>query len=510
MQQPICIALAARSPTKKADTAANVHFRALPNGHHAAKFLALDKISLTDAAWVDCPTAWRAPFYPASVGAWATYPAVDELFLYNGSGVMPGRTWVIAPDAWSLQKRWERLVGAPPDDKETLFHPHLRNGVAGDKHSKKVVAKPLAGYPANSSTVANESGTCLQPIRYGFRSFDQQWIIPDGRLINQPNPELWDAYSVSQVFLTALSRSSPSTGPALTISSAIPDLDHYRGSFGGRVLPLWANAGATIPNVRPALITFLASKFAITVTPEDLIAYIAAVAANPAYTAKFQDDLSTPGLRIPITADADLFAATVELGRAIVWLHTFGERMADAAHPEKNRPASPPRLPAARRPQVPLGGEISHDPTLMPDVMSYDGAKQRLNVGNGYIEHVTPAMWRYEVSGKQVLPQWFSYRKKNRDRPIIGDRRPPSPLGNIQPDFWLAEYTTELLNVLNVLGLLIDCEPAQAALLERICAGPCLSADDLRIAGVFDEPQTTKTTRSGKSKPPDHPDFFSQ
>ena len=100
--------------------------------------------------------------------------------------------------------------------------------------------------------------------------------------------------------------------------------------------------------------------------------------------------------------------------------------------------------------------------------------------------------------------------KKNRNRPIIGDRRPPSPLGNIQPDFWLAEYTTELLNVLNVLGLLIECEPAQAALLERICAGPCVSADELRIAGVFDEPQTTKTTRSGKSKPLDHPDFFSQ
>jgi hypothetical protein len=59
------------------------------------------------------------------------------------------------------------------------------------------------------------------------------------------------------------------------------------------------------------------------------------------------------------------------------------------------------------------------------------------------------AVWQYEVSGKRVFTQWFSDRNRNRERPIIGDRRPPSKLGDIQPDHWPAEYTTELLNVLN-------------------------------------------------------------
>ena len=85
-------------------------------------------------------------------------------------------------------------------------------------------------------------------------------------------------------------------------------------------------------------------------------------------------------------------------------------------------------------------------------------------------------MWDYEVSGKQVLRQWFSYRKANRERPIIGDRRPPSKLGEIQPDHWLAEYTTELLNVLHVLGLLVGLEPSQATLLEADLLRP----NDLR------------------------------
>jgi hypothetical protein len=84
-----------------------------------------------------------------------------------------------------------------------------------------------------------------------------------------------------------------------------------------------------------------------------------------------------------------------------------------------------------------------------------------------------------------VLRQWFSYRKRDRSRPIIGDRRPPSPLDQIQPDHWLAEYTSDLIDLLNVLGRLVKLEPAQADLLERICAGPLLSVETLRAAGAI-------------------------
>ena len=117
--------------------------------------------------------------------------------------------------------------------------------------------------------------------------------------------------------------------------------------------------------------------------------------------------------------------------------------------------------------------------------LSTDATRDRLQVGTGYIEPVPAAVWRYQVSGKQVLTQWFSYRRKTRERPLIGDRRPPSPLGEIQPDAWPAEYTTELLNVLNVLGLLVALEPAQAALLDRICSTTMFDTSTLLAAGAF-------------------------
>lgn len=97
-------------------------------------------------------------------------------------------------------------------------------------------------------------------------------------------------------------------------------------------------------------------------------------------------------------------------------------------------------------------------------------------------------MWAYEVSGKNVLGHWFSYRKRDRSRPLIGDRRPPSPLSQIQPESWPAEYTADLIDLLNVLGRLIDLEPVQPDLLERICESPLLDVDELRDSGALGRP----------------------
>jgi hypothetical protein len=499
VQQTVCIVLASRSAKCSKEAPATVRFQALPKGRREDKFAALAKITLGGRGWTECPTDWRAPFLPASTGAWATFPALEDFFNYNGSGVMPGRTWIIAPDAESLQRRWQALITAPAAEKETLFHPHLRGGEVGDKHSKKIVKIALAGYDPRPISVADDNAACVPPVRYGFRSFDRQWIIPDGRLINQPNPELWKSRSEQQIYLTAFCDESPTGGPALTFTCAVPDLHHYKGSFGGRAFPLWRDANASIPNVRSKLVGYLAGRVGVPVTAEDAVAYIAAIATQPAFTTRFRDDLSTPGLHIPLTASPELFTEAVALGRTIIWLHTFGERMADA---NAGRPPGPPRIAAARRPRIPAGGAIPSD--ALPDTLTYDAGTKRLRIGDGFVENILPAVWDYEVSGKQVLVQWFSYRRKDRERPVMGDRRPPSPLCNIQPSHWLAEYTTELLNVLNVLAWLVELEPTQAKLLDKICAGPLLSAEELRAAGAL----AVDADPGRIPGPTDEPDLF--
>lgn len=497
VQQPVCIVLAARTPGKDRNTPARLRFRALPEGKREAKFKVLEGVSLADAGWVDGPSGWRDPFLPESGGAWGDFTALDDLFVYNGSGVMPGRTWVIAPDAGSLQSRWTTLIAEKnPERKELLFHPHLRGGEPGDKHIRKSVAKTFAGRPVGTGMLLKETGPMAKPERYAFRTLDRQWIVPDARLINQPNPTLWDDFSAKQVFLTAPEDRTPTNGPSLSFTGLIPDLHHYHGR-GGRAFPLWRNAAATIPNLKPALLAHLSVAYGAPVSPEDLMAYVAGVMAHPAFTARFQADLVRPGLRLPITADAALFREAAALGREVIWLHCYGERFAD---PSAGCPAAPPRMAKGEGPTIPAEGMIPGAPEPLPDVMDYDPAMKRLTIGKGFVDNVPQAVWDYEVSGKNVLRQWFSYRKRDRTRPIIGDRRPPSPLDRIQPEHWLDEYTVDLMNLLHVLGRLVALEPRQADVLERICAGPLITAERLQAEGALaGDPETRPAGRRGKA-----------
>ncbi len=496
VQHPVCIVLAARRKGASAKTPARVRFRALAKGRREEKFAELATITLDDAGWRTCSPDWRAPFLPAAQGLWAQCAPLAGLFDYNGSGVMPGRTWIIAPDAETLERRWDRLIREKDAArKEELFHPHE----GGDKSVSKPSKKGLHGHEARLHSVAADKSAAIRPIRYGFRTLDRQWIVPDNRLINRPNPALWDNYSERQIFLTALQAHSPTSGPSVSFAHHVPDLDHFHGR-GGRVYPLWRDAGATAPNLRAAFLQLLAEAHGVEASAEDAFAYVAGVMAHPGFTARFAADLTRPGLRLPLTADHALFAEAVAIGREIVWLHCHGERFVDAA---AGRPKGPPRLPEAQRPRIPKAGAIPGAPAPLPDEMRYDAATGRLHIGAGFVENVTPAMAAYDISGKNVLTQWFSYRKRDRSRPLIGDRRPPSPLETIQPEHWLAEYTSDLIDLLNVLGRLAALEPRQADLLARICAAPLIDAARLApaAAAAGEEEETVDEAPSEVAQP---------
>ena len=478
VQQPVCIVLAVRTLDNDEKTPAHVRFCALPKGKREGKFAALVALSLDAKDWIDCPNDWRAPFLPEHVGKWAEFAPLAGLFNQSSSGVTAQRVWPIAPDVSTLTRRWDVLRSTTDRKLKQAMFAEER-----DRTIDKIVQVDLGAHVTRKYSVAGDKGDVVAPVRYGFRSFDRQWIIPDHRIISMARPKLWSAYSNEQIYTTALEAHSPNSGPAVSFTELIPDKHHYKGSFGGRVFPLWADAQASQCNVRADLLETLAQNYGAPVAPQDVVAYIAATLAHPACTGKFKADLVRPGLRVPLTADAKLFGEAVELGREVVWLHCYGERFSDAA---AGRPKGPPRLPKGEAPFIPADGAIPGAPEPLPQTLAYDPAKQRLAIGKGFVENVTPAMRAYEISGKTVLDQWFSYRRLDRTKPVIGDRRPPSPLEKIQPDHWLAEYTEDLLNLLNVLGRLVALEPLQADLLERICAGPLIAF----AAGGTEKPGT--------------------
>ena len=177
----------------------------------------------------------------------------------------------------------------------------------------------------------------------------------------------------------------------------------------------------------------------------------------------------------------------MRLGRCVIWLHTYGQRFADAAN---GRPAGAPRMPGG--PTIPAGGAIPSGAADFPDELRHDAPARRLHVGSGHVDAVGPEVAAYEVSGKVTLTQWFSYRRADRTRPLIGDKRPPSPLDKLRPDGWPADYTSDLIDLLHVLTGLVALEPEQAALLEKVMAGPLID-----VGGALAAPAAKTGTANG-------------
>ena len=122
----------------------------------------------------------------------------------------------------------------------------------------------------------------------------------------------------------------------------------------------------------------------------------------------------------------------------------------------------------------------------MPHELDYDAAARRLKIGTGYITNVSPAVSAYEVSGKNVLRQWSSYRRKDRSKPPMGDRRPPTPLSDIQPKARPAEYLGTPCCIARPHSA--RRAGAEAAdLLARIVDAPTIDSDTLRAAGPLGE-----------------------
>ncbi|MGW3961193.1 type ISP restriction/modification enzyme [Amycolatopsis sp. NPDC005003] len=483
-QQPICVAIFIRRGSPTPEVPALIH-RLSVSGTIPEKERALDRLQV-DGQWDTCSSSWSAPFRSAGDELWSSMPPLTDLMPWQSPGVKPNRTWVYAPDRGSLHARWRTLVQADADAKSALFYE------SRDANLRRV-NPPLPGYPTSASPFIEECGAPPQPVRVGFRSFDRQWIIPDSRLLATPRPALWSALGDRQVFVVEQHLHDIGTGPGLVFCSLIPDMHHFAGR-GGRISPLYRDSVGRAPNISPGLLRFLSSRLSLDVAPEDLVAYLAAIVAHPAFTTRFAADLKTPGIRVPLTLSPGLWEEAVRVGREVVWLHTYGERFADAS---AGRRPGPPKMPGGR-PAVRIGIPDTEDG--MPERITYDDQIRTLNVGDGRISPVSPEVWNYRVAGMRVVKHWCDYRKKKPS----GNRK--SPLDDVVATTWTPGMTTELLELLNVLELCVALEPRQAALLDEIMAGPLLAVDDLIEANVLPVPAAAKAAPKLGAEP----DLFSQ
>lgn len=481
VQQPLAIAIFTRRADCDPNAPAPVHYTAL-HGTRLEKYASLANLGLDDEHWRDARTDWQAPFTPAAESAWDDYPAVNDLLPWSSPGVKGNRTWIIAPAVDVLKRRWSDLRQASPEDSAAYF-----KDSGGSRLDQ--AKSPLPGADVEQDT--DQPLTARFPpsptiVRYGFRFLDRQWIIGDHRVIDRARLHLWAARRDDQVFVVEQHAEAIDNGPGLVFSALIPDMHHFNNR-GGRTLPLRHPGGRA--NLAKGLLGALSTLAGQPVAASDVVAYVAGVTSHPGFTARFADELTTPGVRVPITSAPELFELAVSLGKEVVWAHTYGSSYADAA---AGRPANHVRFPSGDERRVVNLTAVES----MPTTMTYDPDAQSLELGGGTFGPVPTAAWEYTVGGKNVLRSWFNYRKAS------PTGRKSSPLDDINVDTWPVEWTAELLDLLSVLIRLSGLHTRQSALLDRILSGPVASRDMLATAGV--------SWPAGDKDPQRKPDYSTQ
>lgn len=207
-----------------------------------------------------------------------------------------------------------------------------------------------------------------------------------------------------------------------------------------------------------------------------MFAYVAAVLGHSGYTARYSTELATPGPRVPLTADPDLFTEAARLGRELLWCHCYAERYSD---PSAGRPTGD-IAPERARVLTPIPMDN------VPAQASFDVNQEVIRIGDGAVGPVSDKVWSYEVSGMHVLGKWLGYRRR---KPA---GRKSSPLDSVVATTWPAEWTSELLALLWILERLIDLEPAQDDLLSRIATGQVVTVSDLERANILPVPPAAR------------------
>src|SRR5262249_52315407 len=158
------------------------------------------------------------------------------------------------------------LLSAPKSERPELF----KDSPTGRKAHEPLVRTNMPGdWDHDSITGVNSPP---QLARYGYRSFDRQFVIADPRFLDRASIA-WSMDSSRQVFFTTLTSTRFGQGPAITATPYVPDLHIFSGRGAKNVMPLWLDPSTRNPNVTKGLLRTLGTSIGLSVSAEQFMAY---------------------------------------------------------------------------------------------------------------------------------------------------------------------------------------------------------------------------------------------
>lgn len=471
IETPVSIALFLREEDTNEQVPADIRYVAL-HGTLTEKLQALASLNLDGAEFEPARSGWGDKFAPEAGGDWDSYPALPDFYASCFPGVKPNKTWVYAPSESVLQERWAELIeGNDLEVRAERFKETRDTKITEGK-------KPLPGkdtFQGSLESLNDQIAREFIPdtpniVPVGYRSFDRQYILADARLADMPRPQLWEHRVSEQIFIVEQHAHYPKAGPGLYFSALIPDMDAFKGSEGGRAHPTLTTGGT--PNLTKSASQMLRERFGDN-APGDLVYYLAALTGHPGYVRTFDEPLQQAGIRVPLTADPELWERAVQLGKQVVWLHTYGERgepLPGMKYLHQLPEGADYALPT---PTVDMGKTMPEKkPSFSPDPITGTLSEEQnipvtgtVSFGQARCENVEKRVFDYTVGGNQVLGLWAKYRLK---KPVV---RRSSSLNDIVQREWPEAWSDEYERLLYTLTHLVHLEPAQEKLLDEVLAG---------------------------------------
>ena len=470
IETPVSIALFLREENTDEETPADIRYVAL-HGTFAEKMQALAALELDSVEFEPVRSGWGDKFAPEAGGDWDSYPELPDFYASCFPGVKPNKTWVYAPSESVLQERWGELIeGNDLEVRAERFKETRDTKITEGKN-------PLPGsdtFQGSLESLNDQIARELIPdtpniVQVGYRSFDRQYILADARLADMPRPKLWEHRVPGQIFIVEQHAHYPKAGPGLYFNDLIPDMDAFKGSEGGRAHPSLTTDST--PNLTESAEQMLRERFGNN-APGDLVYYLAALTGHPGYVRTFDEPLQQAGIRVPLTADPALWERAVQLGKQVVWLHTYGERgepLPGMKYLHQLPEGADYTLPT---PTVDMGKTMPEKkPSFSPDPVDSLSEEQNnpamgtVSFGQARCENVEKRVFDYTVGGNQVLGLWAKYRLK---KPVV---RRSSSLNDIVQREWPAAWSEEYERLLYTLTHLVHLEPAQEKLLDEVLAG---------------------------------------
>ena len=225
---------------------------------------------------------------------------------------------------------------------------------------------------------------------------------------------------------------------------------------------MYTDKAATKVNICPLVYEYLCTTYQTEVPPESLYYYLYSILTSSHYINHYHQELQIPGPKVPITKNLNLYLKGTKLGKQLIRIHTFGERLSSGRF----------RLEGNAR----YLGPLPSAPQEYPEKFIYTPETKIIWACTGkkrqaFTQQVDSRVWNFSISGFKPIQAWLKYRTKARHKKSF-------PV-NTLPYTWTSTMTAEFINVVHAIEMTIDKEELLTRQFKKILASQLLTNSEL-------------------------------